>query len=129
MRFADRVKNTRPREDGTPAVEDENLRKHFVNPELGLLNEPATILDEHDRIMAWHLPDILHPSMVVSSLVCMLSPITYKCSLSARNLPMGRLSESENPCSIPYPRVQLTQTQSLGATAGLSLAHFLVQEC
>jgi hypothetical protein len=65
MRFADRVKNTRPRPNGEPAIDDLNLEKFFTNPELGDLNEPATIVDIFGRIMVWYLPDILHPSLLV----------------------------------------------------------------
>lgn len=65
MRFADRVKNTRPRPNGEPAIDDLNLEKFFTNPELGDLHEPATIVDIFGRIMVWYLPDILHPSLIV----------------------------------------------------------------
>jgi hypothetical protein len=67
MRFADRVKNTRPRPDGKPAVEDLKLDKFFRNPELGDLDEPTTIIDKFGRIIVWYLPGILHPSLIVSS--------------------------------------------------------------
>ena len=67
-RFADRVKNSRPRQDGQPSVEDTNLLKYFRNPELGDLDDPATIVDRFGRIMVWHLPDIfLHPLIVSST--------------------------------------------------------------
>lgn len=65
-RFADRVKNTHPRDNGEPALDDLNLTKYFKNPELGDVNEPATLVDRYDRIMVWYLPDIFYPSLIVS---------------------------------------------------------------
>ena len=65
--FADRVKNSRPHQDGQPSVEDTNLLKYFRNPELGDLDDPATIIDRFGRIMVWHLPDIFLRPLIVSS--------------------------------------------------------------
>jgi hypothetical protein len=67
VRFADRVKNTRPRPDGEPALEDLNLAKYFTNPELGDLDEPSTIVDKFGRIIVWYLPGIFFASLIVSS--------------------------------------------------------------
>lgn len=66
VRFADRVKNTRPHPNGEPAIDDLNLQKFFVNPELGDLDEPSTVVDKFGRIMVWYLPGILHRSLIVS---------------------------------------------------------------
>jgi hypothetical protein len=66
MRLADRVKNTRPREDGEPAQDDINITKHFKKSDLGHLHEPTTIIDRHGRIICWHLPDILISARVVT---------------------------------------------------------------
>lgn len=65
-RFADQVKNTHPRSDGKPALEDLNLAKYFRNPKLGDLDEPGTIVDKFGRIMVWYLPGIFFPSLMVS---------------------------------------------------------------
>jgi hypothetical protein len=65
-RYADRVKNTHPRPDGEPAPDDVNLEKYFRNPELGDLDEPATIVDRFDRIMVWYLPGIFFACLMVS---------------------------------------------------------------
>jgi hypothetical protein len=64
-RFADRVKNTRPRTDWDHSAEDERLAKFFVNPNFGDMDEPATILDRHGHIMVWYLPHIFAPYRVV----------------------------------------------------------------
>jgi hypothetical protein len=65
-RFADRVKNTRPRDDGQPAAEDLNLEKYCGNPELGDLDELATLIDKFGRIVVWYLPGIFYYSLIVS---------------------------------------------------------------
>lgn len=64
-RLADKVKNTRALDDGKSALDDLKLAKHFKNPELGHLDEPATILDRYGRIMVWHLPGIFVSSRIV----------------------------------------------------------------
>ena len=65
-RFSDRVKNTRPRPDGEPALEDLNLAKYFTNPELGDLDEPSTIVDKFGRIIVWYLLGIFFACLIVS---------------------------------------------------------------
>ena len=64
-RFADRVKNVRPRADGDNSTEDTRLAKFFTNPHFGDVDEPSTILDWHGRIMVWYLPGIFPPHRVV----------------------------------------------------------------
>lgn len=87
-RLADRVKNTRPRGNGEPAVEDLQLERYFSNPELGDLDEPATIVDQFGRIMVWYLPGIFYASLIVSLAVfhivsknnlAMLEYLQYGC--------------------------------------------------
>lgn len=63
-RLADRIKNTRAQE--TDSLEDLNLLKYFQMPELGLLTEPAVIVDKFGKIVVWYLPDILYSQMTVS---------------------------------------------------------------
>ena len=63
--MADCVKNTRPRADGDNSAEDVRLAKYFNNPEIGELNEPATVLDRHGHIMLWHLPHVTSPRRAV----------------------------------------------------------------
>ena len=65
-RLADRVKNTRPCEDGESAQDDINIVKYFNKPHFGDLDEPATIVDRDGRIFCWHLPDILISARVVT---------------------------------------------------------------
>ena len=64
--LADRVKNTRPRQDWDSAFDDQQLAKYFSQAHLGHFNEPATILDQYGRIMVWYLPDIFLLSRIVS---------------------------------------------------------------
>jgi hypothetical protein len=54
-----------PRADGDTSTEDANLAKYFKNPQLGDLDEPATILDRHGHIMVWYLPQIFSMYRVV----------------------------------------------------------------
>lgn len=66
-RFADRVKNTRPRADGAADQLDLLLAKFFHNPEFCLLPPlPAIVTDMHGQIMVWYLPGILSALRVVS---------------------------------------------------------------
>jgi hypothetical protein len=64
--MADRTKNVRPQPDADPAVEDARLAKFFKNPRFGYLHDPGTVLDQHGRIMLWHLPSIYSPQRMVS---------------------------------------------------------------
>ena len=64
------MKNTRPKANGEEADEDIKLGKYFTNPELGYIDEPATVVDLHGNIMVWYLPDILGGKhMVISWLI------------------------------------------------------------
>ncbi len=65
-RLADRVKNTRPQDDGEPAQDNINIAKHFKKSHFGDLDEPATIVDREGRIFCWHLPDVLISARVVA---------------------------------------------------------------
>lgn len=65
-RFAERVKNTRPRPDGEPALEDVNLAKYFTTSELGDLDEPSTIVDKFGQIIVWYLPGMFFACLIVS---------------------------------------------------------------
>jgi hypothetical protein len=66
-RFADKVKMTKPTNDGTEPKEDQTLDTYFKKAEFGEVSEPATILDMHGRIMAWALPEVLHSNRLVCS--------------------------------------------------------------
>jgi hypothetical protein len=66
MRFADRVKNSRVTMDGERSKGDLSLPSYFPQACFGELEDPATILDAHGRIIVWHLPDILHVNRIVS---------------------------------------------------------------
>jgi hypothetical protein len=46
-------------------LDDKNLESSYKKANFGVLSEPATILDRHGKIMAWALPDVLHPNRVV----------------------------------------------------------------
>lgn len=65
-RFADRVKNARV--TGNPASEDVRVAKFFDIPNFGAISDPATFVDRHGRIMAWYLPGLLSPNLVVSNI-------------------------------------------------------------
>ena len=64
-RFAAKVKNPRVKADGSVLTEDTKLEKYFPAARFGHISQPATILDAHHRIIAWHLPGILHFGRVV----------------------------------------------------------------
>jgi hypothetical protein len=68
-RFAERVKNSRPRVDGDNSAEDARLAKFFVNPDFGDMDEPCTILDQYGRIIMWYLPHLFAPRWVVCILI------------------------------------------------------------
>jgi hypothetical protein len=42
--------------------------KSFPNPNIGLVNIPATIVDSKGRIVIWHLPDIIPQRIHVRTL-------------------------------------------------------------
>jgi hypothetical protein len=65
MRYADKVKNSRVAPNGDLSAADANLFNYFLQASLGSITEPTTIVDQHDRVMAWHLPGILHDKRVV----------------------------------------------------------------
>jgi hypothetical protein len=71
--FASKVKDRRVKYDDDnddvaliPSEMDPDLKKLFHNPEIGLLSEPATIVDSKKRIVAWLLPGILREVNVLS---------------------------------------------------------------
>ena len=44
--------------------------KTFPNPNIGLVNVPATFIDSEGRIAIWHLPDIIPQKIHVCVCVC-----------------------------------------------------------
>lgn len=66
LRFADRVKNTVVGEDGIESKADERLSVYFEQANFGDLEDPATILDQHGRVLVWGLQGVLHPNRLVS---------------------------------------------------------------
>lgn len=83
-RMADRVKNTRPRPDGDMSIEDAKLARYFDNPMIGEIEEPATVLDRHNRIVLWYLPCLFSLRRIVR--FCSFSSASafqyiYFCSL------------------------------------------------
>jgi hypothetical protein len=56
-RFVDKSK----RKKGKQSESDIPVNKVELIP----LREPATILDQHGRVLAWALPGILHPNQLV----------------------------------------------------------------
>lgn len=66
-RLSDRVRNTRVRCVGSQSPPlDENLIKYFANTSLGTFDMPATVVDEHGRVILWYLPDVVAPFRVAS---------------------------------------------------------------
>lgn len=65
LRFADRVKSSVVRKNGSESNTDERLPVYFEQAEFGDLEDPATILDQHGRVMVWALQDVLHPNRLV----------------------------------------------------------------
>jgi hypothetical protein len=57
-RFAEAAKDTIEKE-GETSASNARLPKYFEQVHLGTLNEPATIIDIHGRILVWHLPGAL----------------------------------------------------------------------
>jgi hypothetical protein len=49
---------------GETSASNASLEKFFPNPELGIIREPAVILDRHGRILIWVLPRILSGRLV-----------------------------------------------------------------
>lgn len=110
-RFASKVNAGIYAEEERLSKELERLNKYFELPELGPRNEPATVLDEHGRILVWYLPDILSIQRVVSFRIPSLLPSTQFCqtyqgdynnaihhirrSLSVEPDPSGNLWRSE----------------------------------
>lgn len=66
LHFADRVKNTVVGEDGIESKADERLSVYFEQANFGDLEDPATILDQHGRVLVWGLQGVLHPNRLVS---------------------------------------------------------------
>lgn len=64
-RYADHVKMTDPKDLAKQELEELRIQKFFKKANFGELSEPATILDRHGRIMAWALPNVLHPKRLV----------------------------------------------------------------
>jgi hypothetical protein len=58
-RYSERVKISRVNADGHISDADRNLQNYFEPAEFGDIDLPATIIDCHGRIIAWHLPSIL----------------------------------------------------------------------
>lgn len=65
-RLADKVKNARIKEVDPHNLSDEHLSKFFSPTTLGVIDDPATVVDEHGRVILWFLPDIMAPFRVVS---------------------------------------------------------------
>jgi hypothetical protein len=43
---------------------DARLAKFFTHEYIGTIEEPATVVDVHGRILMWYLPDILGAQVV-----------------------------------------------------------------
>ena len=41
-------------------------RHRFPNPEFGAFSEPLTVVDSHDRIVLWYLPELLSSKQQVN---------------------------------------------------------------
>jgi hypothetical protein len=80
-RLADRVKNAHLYADGNTTAEDARLAKYFENPQLGNLNEPATILDCHGHIMVWYLPYIFSMYRVVRVSISLIQSMNRPSSM------------------------------------------------
>jgi hypothetical protein len=44
--------------------------KYFTKVNLGLIENPATIVDSHGKILIWYLPGLLLPCRVVRCVSC-----------------------------------------------------------
>jgi hypothetical protein len=67
-RYAELAKVSKVNTDGGIAEADGKMAKYFQQAEFGNIELPATILDQHGRILAWHLPDIITKKRLVSSM-------------------------------------------------------------
>ena len=65
-RYAEHTKIVKVNPDGD-IPESVKMAKYFTQAQFGNIELPATILDLHGHILAWHLPDILSKKRVVSS--------------------------------------------------------------
>jgi hypothetical protein len=52
--------------DGAPSTEQKKLGKYFQMAILERISEPASIVNNHGKILVWYLPNILSCSRVVS---------------------------------------------------------------
>lgn len=70
-RLCDKVKNARVRNGDEDAghLSEDHLSKFFSPTKLGVIEYPATVVDEHGRVILWYLPDIVTPFRVVSALL------------------------------------------------------------
>lgn len=67
-RLADKVKTTRVQDSRPDDAAIGQLSKFFTPTALGVVEMPSTVVDQHGRIILWHLPDIIAPHRVVSGL-------------------------------------------------------------
>ncbi|KAF7984919.1 hypothetical protein HWV62_9819, partial [Athelia sp. TMB] len=65
-RLADRVKNTRVKDGDNDDDSLDPLGKFFTPTGLGVIDMPATVLDQHGRIILWYLPDIVAPFRIAA---------------------------------------------------------------
>lgn len=69
-RLGEKVNNARVAEVDSDEVKDDHLKKFFSPTELGVIEHPSTVVDEHGRVILWYLPDILAPFRAVSVIFC-----------------------------------------------------------
>ena len=74
-RVADFVKGTIVTATGQPTGNDLTFPNYFPDAGLGYIQDPATIVDRHGRVITWHLPGILSRARVVTNLMSVLSRI------------------------------------------------------
>ena len=98
-----------PQTDGGTSKEDDRLAKHYNNPCFGELEEPATVLDRHGRIILWSLPFISSRYRMVVILILSLllirgltliqndlggATVTVRCPLDLFIKSLGRDSKT-----------------------------------
>jgi uncharacterized membrane protein len=78
-RLTERVKNSVELEDGKVSQSNIQLCRFVKLPDLRLIMDPTTILDQHGRVLVWHLPDILIGRLVCFPFTtCLCALLTYK---------------------------------------------------
>ena len=74
-RFADKAKHNWPNSDKQLAESLAKAQNYFPSGDWGHLDMPATIVDKHGHIMAWHLDGLLGEQWMVCNFFFQLNTV------------------------------------------------------